>query len=181
MGMEEVKKEILDNARNQAKQQIKEAEKERESIIKSAESRVEAIKERIEKQTDSAIEQYKAMTLAEASSIVKKQRLSLEKELINEVFDAARKELAGISSKKREDHLNRLLKNAGKHFSFSKLYCSKKDIALLKKHKPSETDITGGLILEDNSGELRVDLSYETLLSSIKQNDVSSISKALFG
>lgn len=41
-------------------------------------------------------------------------------------------------------------------------------------------DILGGIILEDKDGEKRIDISYETLLDSIKRDSLSDISKILF-
>jgi V/A-type H+-transporting ATPase subunit E len=181
MGIEEVKKEILDNARDQAKKAIKEAEKERESILKNAESSISSIKEKLDTHADGVISQHKVMVLAEASSIIKKERLAVERALINEVFENAKKELDSLSSKKREGHLLMLLENAKKNFSFTKVYCSRADVPLLKKYNPVVADISGGVILENETGEIKVDLSYETLLDLIKQKELSPITKTLFG
>ncbi len=178
MGIEEVRKEIIDNAKNQARQILKEAEKEKQGILASAETRVNAIKERLDKEAEKSVEQYKIMMLAEATSIAKKQRLSLERDVINEVFEKSKEDILSISSKKREQHLTKIMAKAGKEFA--KIYCSKKDIALMKKYRPSEADILGGLILENKEGDMRLDLSYETLLEKIKQDNVAEIAKILF-
>jgi vacuolar-type H+-ATPase subunit E/Vma4 len=36
----------------------------------------------------------------------------------------------------------------------------------------------GGVLLENNEGDIRVDLTYETLLNSIKQDKVAEITKS---
>lgn len=178
MGIEEVKKEILDNARAQAKLLNKEAEAEKKEIMSAAESRVESIKEKLEKETAKSIEQYRAMAFAEANSQVKKTRLALERDLIEEVFSNVKQELLSLPAKKRESHLKSLSSSLGK--DFSRLYCSKKDIGTMKKFKPEEIDITGGVVLENSEGNVRLDMSYETLLEGIKQENVAEISKTLF-
>jgi vacuolar-type H+-ATPase subunit E/Vma4 len=177
MGIEEVKKEILDNARKQAKQILKEAEREREGILKSAESRVDVIKEKLDREAENTIAQYRTMVLAEANSQVKKQRLVLERELVNEVFKQSKEELKKLNIKKREQHLKKILQSK---FKFNKVYCSIKDSALLKKYKPLQAEIIGGAILENKEGDIRVDVSYETLLKSIKQDNLAEIAKILF-
>lgn len=101
MGIDDVKAEILDNARAQAKALLKEAEKEREAILGSAETRVKEIKSRIEDEADRSIEQYKAMMLAETSSFSKKQRLLLEKSIIDEVFENSKEELRELNAKEK--------------------------------------------------------------------------------
>jgi V/A-type H+-transporting ATPase subunit E len=177
MGIEEVRKEILDNARNQAKEILKEGEKEKKGLLASAETRVDQIKEKLEKEAEKQIEQYKAMMLAEATSQSKRQKLALEKQLLNDVFEEAKQELEKLSSKKKEQHLKKLL---DVDFSYSKVYCSKKDVPLMKKHKPLVKEMLGGVILENKDGDIRVDLSYETFLDNIKQDKVAEITKILF-
>lgn len=179
MGIEEVKKEILDNARAQAKLIMKEAEKERSELLGSAESRIESIKERIEKDAERSISQYRSMTLAESNSIVKKKKLTLERDLIEEVVSLVIAGLDKLPAKKREEHLKKILASQSKEFS--KVYCAKKDLPLVKKSKPAEMDIIGGAVLENNEGNVRLDLSYDTMLSSAKEENVSEIVNLLFG
>jgi len=181
MGIDEVKKEILDNARSESKKLLNEAGKERASLLAAAESRVEVISERLNKEADQIISQHRAMVLAEAASVVKKQRLTMERDAIDEVFENAKVELGRLSPGKRKAHLEGILKNARKNFNFSKVYCSKKDIATMKKYKAAQAEITGGAILEDGSGVVRVDLSYEALLDKIKVKELAGIYKSLFG
>jgi V/A-type H+/Na+-transporting ATPase subunit E len=177
MGIEEVRKEIMDNARNQAKEILKEGEKEKKGLLASAETRVEQIREKLEKEAEKQIEQYKAMTIAEAASQSKRQKLALEKQLLSEVFEEAKLDLDKLSPKKREQHLKKLM---SAEFSYSKIYCSKKDVSIIKKHKPLVKEMLGGVLLENKDGDIRVDLSYETLLGSIKQDKVAEITKILF-
>ncbi len=180
MGIEEVKKEIVSNATAQAKEIIKEGEKEKKLILDSAEDRISSIKETIDKETKSAIEQYSKMMEEETSSFLKKQKLLLEKEVLNEVFERTKEELKNIPQKKRENHIKHLLGIEPNNLKSGKIYCSKKDIAYLKKFSPKETDILGGVVIEDKEGEIRVDASYETFLEEIKKKNLSEISKILF-
>ena len=179
MGLENVKKEILDNARKQAKKITDEAEKERLEILKSVDNKVDEIKDQFERDSVKAIDQYKLMSMAESSSIVKKQKLNLEKDLIKEVFDETKTELKNSKGKKREQLLKKLLARTG--FNYGKIYCAKQDTKVLKKHKADNVNIIGGVILENKDGNVRLDLGYETLLESIKQDYLSEIAKIMFG
>ena len=41
--------------------------------------------------------------------------------------------------------------------------------------------MTGGLIAENKDGTVRVDYSFDTMLQTIKENELQSINKVLFG
>ncbi len=176
MGLEEVKKEILDNARKQAKKIIDEAEAEKKEILKSANKNISNIKAQFDKDAVSNIQQYKLMSRAEIGSIEKKSKLNLEKELIKEVFDRTKDKLKKSTGKKREELFKALIVNT--KFRYSKAYCAKQDAKLLRNSE--NVDIIGGVILENKEGNIRLDLSYETLLESIKQDYLSEIAKILF-
>ncbi len=180
MGIEEVKKEIMSSAKAQAKEILKEGEKERQDILSSAETRVTAIKERLEKETEEAVEKYRLLAVAESTSSAKKQRLSMEKEMIDDVLSKAKEALGRLNQRKREQHLKKILEKAGKEISYGKVYCSKRDLSSIKKGKAVPADIIGGAILENADGSMRVDLSYETILDNLKQEHVSELAKILF-
>ena len=175
MGLEQVKKEILDNARKQADKIISEGEAERDEILKSVDKKIEEVKNQFNRDVVKAVEQYKLMSMAETNSVRKKQKLNLEKDLIKEVFDITKVRLKNSTGKKREKLLRKLL--AKTRFSYSKVYCAKQDLKVVKK--ANSTDIIGGVILENKDGNIRLDLSYETLLDSIKQDNLSEIAKIL--
>ena len=63
----------------------------------------------------------------------------------------------------------------------AKIYCNKKDLKVLKDFKAEAADITGGLIAENKEGTVRVDYSFDTMLQNIKENELQSINKVLFG
>jgi V/A-type H+/Na+-transporting ATPase subunit E len=180
MGIEEVRKEIIEDARNKAKQILKEGEAEKKEIFAAAESNIETAKGTIEKDAASIIAQHKSKQMAEVNSAAKKQRLLLEKELIDEVFGTAAGQLDKLSPKQREKHLNKILAFAGKNISGLQIHCSEKDAALLKKHKPQISEIRGGAVIEDTEGSTRLDISYEQLLGEIRQEELDKITKILF-
>ncbi len=177
MGLEDVKKEILDNARKHAKKITDEAEKERLDILESVDKNIDEIKNQFDRDSKKAIEQYKLMSMAESGSTIKKQKLNLEKDLIKEVFDETKIRLKNSTGKKREQLLKKLL--ARTKFDYGKVYCAKQDTKVLSKSE--NVDIIGGVILENKDGDVRLDLSYETLLESIKQDYLSEIAKIMFG
>ena len=175
MGINEVKKEILNNAKKEAKRIIETAEVEKKTVVEASESRVIEIKIQLEGEMKRSIELYENLIMAEANSMVKKQRLNLEKEIINKVFNDAKEELSNLSKSERESHIKKLLKNSD---GYSMVYCAEKDLSITKNAQ--KIDISGGIVLENKEGEIRLDLSYETLLESVKQKKLSEVANLLF-
>jgi V/A-type H+/Na+-transporting ATPase subunit E len=177
MAIEDVRREILDNAKNEAKSILKEAESVNKEVMDAAKAQVDSIKKQTEEETKIAIENYKTRVLAETNSGLKKQRLQLEKNLIQEVFDDALHKLEKLDVKARSKHVTNLVES---NKEYGVVLCSKKDESNFKSYKPTVIDITGGVILEDKNGEIRLDLSYETMLSSIKNDSLSEVAQILF-
>ncbi len=179
MGINEVKEEILNNARQSAEEIIKEAEKEKALLENSANNQIQEIKKKLDSEAESAISQYRTMALAKAKGILRKEKLSLESEMINKVFQKAKEKLKDLPESKRKAHISALAK---KSEGLEKAYCSKKDINIAKKlvKEAIEKDMLGGLIFEDSKGEIRIDLSYEAMLEDIKKEKIKEIAEMLF-
>lgn len=179
MGLDEVKQEILNNAKKQAKKIIEDAEKERDSLINNANEQIKELKNKIDEEIKITIEQYKSMVFTETSAFLKKQKLNLEKNLVDEVFENVKKNLNELQEKKRKEHLLKILDKFSSK-EFNKIYCSEKDIKLLEKYSPKKENILGGIIFENNAGEVRIDFSYDSLLDEIKKEYISNVSKIVF-
>ncbi|MEM3373595.1 MAG: V-type ATP synthase subunit E family protein [Candidatus Woesearchaeota archaeon] len=181
MGLDELKAEIINNAKKQAEKINKEAEKEKEIIMNSAEQRIKEIKSKIDEETKNSLEQYKTYILTEINSTIKRKKLMMEKQIIDTVFEKVYEELKNLDKKNREEHIKKIL---SKYNNYKKVYCSESDYNIVKKYlksyEPKVIDIIGGLILEDDNGETRINLSYEEILNDIKKKYLLEISKKLF-
>ena len=51
----------------------------------------------------------------------------------------------------------------------------------MKEFNAKAVDIIGGLIAENKDGTVRVDYGFDTMLQNIKENELQSINKVLFG
>ncbi|MEM2138813.1 MAG: V-type ATP synthase subunit E family protein [Candidatus Woesearchaeota archaeon] len=177
MGFDEFKSEILNNAKKQAEKTINEAESERKKILENTNEKIKELKSKIDEETKYAIENYKQTIMTDLNSMNKKMSLNLEKELIEKVFELAREKLEKLSEKKRQQHIDKILKSFKE---YKNINCSEKDYDYVKKYKPLRNNILGGLILEDENQETRINVSYDELLNEIKKDNISEISKILF-
>ena len=180
MGLEAVKEEIIMNARKQEEALLAEARQKAAEIIKDAEKEIEMFREKSEAETKRLMEIIKKQELASAKLESKKMLLEAKKQLIGQVFAEAQKKIDALDAKKREAYLKKLLEKAKNDIEVAKVYCNKKDAKLLKGVDVEAVDMIGGLIAENKDGTVRVDYSFESMLQSIKESELQSISKILF-
>lgn len=180
MGLETVKEEILNSAKEQSNSLIAEARKEANSIMKEAEKKIEEMREKNESETKRMTEIIKKQESASADLENKKMLLEAKKQIIESVFIEARKKLESLDDKKREAYLKKLLEKAKNDIEIAYVYCNKKDSKFLKGFNVETVDVIGGLMAENREKTVRVDYSFETILEIIKENELQNISKTLF-
>ena len=180
MGLESVKEEILNNAKEQAASLIAEARKDANAMQKEAEKRVEEAKEKIETETKRMIDIIKKQEFASVESENKKMLLEAKKEVIESVFSQAKKTLESIDDKQRDKYIKKILERTKNEIEIAYIYCNKRDIKFLKGLNVEPVNIIGGLMAENREKNIRVDYSFETILQNIKDNELQNLSKILF-
>jgi V/A-type H+-transporting ATPase subunit E len=181
MGLEAVKEEILDSAREHADSILSEARKESNKTAREAEKKIAEMQQKADAGEKKTIESIKRQELASAELENKKMLLEAKKQLIESAFEEAGKKLELLDDKKRESYIKKLLEKAKNDIELGHAYCSKKDAKFLKGLNAEPIDIIGGLVAENKEKIIRVDYSFETLLDSIKESELQSINKILFG
>lgn len=181
MGLETVKEEILNSAKEQSNSLIAEARKGANRITNEAEKKIEALKEKSEAETKKMLDTIKRQELASAELENRKILLEAKKQVIEKVFDEARKKLESLDDRKREIYMKKLLEKAKNEIEPMYYYCNKKDSKFLKGFDVVAFDMLGGLTAENKEKTIRIDHSFETILQSIKENELQNISRLLFG
>ncbi|MDD4985592.1 MAG: V-type ATP synthase subunit E family protein [Dehalococcoidales bacterium] len=191
-GMDKIGEAILDKVKVEADGIIAEAEAKANQEIEQAKqqqlARLEEEKSRILRQAG------EEATRIEAQATVKaRQELSRAKsDVINVIIDRVRKELA--TGSRDEGSLVSLLKEASALLGTAKgrVYLSAKDIGRIKKAlagdkglaarivEVKEYDCSGGVIVEDVEGKIRIDDTYETRLEILLPRLLPEIGRELF-
>ena len=109
MGLETVKEEIIRSAEKEAEGLIKNAREEAAEIIGGAKKKIEEIHEKESAEMKKSIETLKKQELASAELENKKMLLEAKKQLVEEVFSEAEKNLNKLGSKEREAYIKKLL------------------------------------------------------------------------
>jgi V/A-type H+-transporting ATPase subunit E len=181
MGLEEVKEEIIRKAKDTAEEIISEGRKEAERIADEAKEKIRAKRKEIEAELKKIESAIKKKEIASSELEIKKMFLEEKKRAIENVFGEAKKKLGTLGESQRKEHVRRLIEKAQKEIDVACIYCNKKDKKFIKDFRVAEDDILGGIIAEDEKGDVRVDYSYETILGNVKERYLQNIGKILFG
>ncbi|MBI2660108.1 hypothetical protein HYX07_03010 [Candidatus Woesearchaeota archaeon] len=181
MGLESVKEEILNSAKEQANSLIAEGRKEASRISKETEKKIEELQRKSEEETKKTLDMIKRQELASAELDSKKAVLEARKQSIENVFEEAKKKLGILDDKRREQIMKKLLDRAKNEIEAASIYCSKRDAKFFKGLTVHAIDIIGGLVAENKEGTIRIDYSFDTILQSIKEGELHNVNKILFG
>ncbi len=191
-GMEKISEAILGKVRAEAQDIAKEAEEKARERIEKAKGQQEA---RLEEEKNKLIEEAKeeATRILAQSSITARQELLLAKtRIIDEIINGVKKTFSEISGD--ESSLLNLIKEAINALDIDKarIYVSPKDVSSVRKSLKGdkkladriseirEFDGTGGVIVEDIDGKIRIDNTYDTRLEMLLPKLLPEIGKELF-
>ena len=184
MGLEEVKKEILEKAKSEADRIINEGKKEAEKIMDETSRKIKEYRENVNNDTKKLLDIMERKEIAGAEFDVKKMKLDKKKEMIDRAFSNVVGRLRRIPEKKRETLIRKLIEKAKKEIDVKYVYASKDDRKIIEKIpsvKYREADISGGIIAENEDGSISIDYSYEEILDGIKKENLQEIASKLFG
>jgi V/A-type H+/Na+-transporting ATPase subunit E len=193
MGMDKIKDAVISKVQLEAREITDQAERKAQDEMERAREQREA---RFEDEKGKLIAEVRgdaARILAEAS-IKERQKLAGTKaEIIAELVNGIREQLAGARSD--DSHLLSLIREAAGGLEAAKvrIYVSSRDAGTARKLvegdkglsgsivEIKESDFLGGVIAEDIDGKLRIDNTYETRLEMLLPRLLPQISRDLFG
>ncbi|MBU3902184.1 MAG: V-type ATP synthase subunit E [Candidatus Thermoplasmatota archaeon] len=172
-------KEIMDNANNEAENIRKRNEKETGKMI-----------EKIRQAYENDAETVKNTILSGAKIESKRIQLQVREDIINECFIRAEKNLANMDGGVYEKFLDRIIREGvdvvGEN---TVMRCAEKDITVVKKIASSLNagidknflNTTRGVIIESKDGKIRVDNTFDGILSRNKESVRKEVAEILFG
>jgi V/A-type H+-transporting ATPase subunit E len=182
MGLEQVKAEILQKAKKEAVDIAKNAEAEAAKAAKDTAAELAAYVKEKEESFRKAEDVMKRKGLAQMGLDLKKLLLEAKKDTINHAFDAAKRKLHALPAAKKNEMLESIFMKAKKEIDAAVVYCNPHDAILLKDKgvELKSADLFGGVIAENRDETIRIDLSYETILESIRNENLQEVSAELF-
>lgn len=191
-GMEKISEAILDKVKVEAESIIREAKDRASREIEQAKRQLAA---RLEEEKGKMLQEARgeATRIAAQASVKARQELSRAKaDVVQEIISGVKKALSGTASDK--SLLIGLIKEATDTLGINKgrVYVSPENVSAVKKLlekdrelaskivETKEHDSTGGIIVEDIDGRIRIDNTYETRLEMLLPRLLPGIGKELF-
>ncbi len=182
MGLDQVKYEIIGHAEAEAKGLLAEAKGQVKRELEAAHTLVDQFEAELrageEKESAALEKKYAASMKMQAKKILFQKR----KEILTELFAATREGLVKLPQAERQKMMMVLFQQAKTQCPVGTVYCAKQDIFIAKKlwKEAVATNILGGIIVENPTGTLRIDYSFDTLLQELEEKKLQEVAKLLF-
>jgi V/A-type H+-transporting ATPase subunit E len=192
MGLEAVIEELREKGRKEAEKIRAESRQDTDQILAAANRRVAEIKLAAEAESERQISHIVAQEISAANLLVKREILNSQKELLDQVYESTRAEIARFPESFHREAIKKLLTEAAKEIPKGRIHCNARDVASAKvviAENPQfsgfmigdPVDIDGGILVEGEGGELQIDLSYRTFLAKVWESGLKDASDILFG
>lgn len=176
MGLEDVTEDILNEAEQKSNQIMEEAEEEAEEIIEEAEEEAEQIKQETEEEIEEKKESFSRKSLSNARMKAKELKLGEKQEQLDQVFDRFHEKIENLDEDERENFVENCRDKA--NFKVGKVIGSAEfEDAVSGDFEEKEV---GGIILESEDGERRMDFTFKRIAKNYRENLRKDVSEVLF-
>jgi V/A-type H+-transporting ATPase subunit E len=180
MGLEVVVKAVLAKGEEEANH-IKQEGIEEANVIKTdAEIMARNILAEKREHTAEQIEHKKSMEAASTNLEMKRGLLNVQKEILDETYEDAKRALLALPESERETILKSLLES---QTEFQRVYSNKQDEPIVRRIAQLEyggnINCVGGIMLENDDGTVTRDLTFESILESVRENSLKQVSEIL--
>jgi V/A-type H+-transporting ATPase subunit E len=190
MSLDTVVEDIRDEARARASEIREEAEEQADELIAEAEADAEEIRDERATEVEATIEQEREQKVSSAKLEAKQARLEARRDVLEEVHDAVEEELATLEDDTREELTRELLDAAATEFDDDAdvvVYGRPEDDDLLESladeygyEHAGEYDCLGGVVVESEASRVRVNNTFDSVLSDVWDDNLREISERLF-
>ncbi len=191
MGLEAVLEEIRDKGKKEADAIRAESQQDADRILAEANRKVAGIKGDAEDASAKQATRIVSQEISAANLLVKREILNTQKELLDDVFESTRSEIAKLPESFHREAIKKLLSEAKKEIPRGTIHCNARDVAaakavLAEKEFSGYTlgepvDIDGGILIEGEGNELQIDYSYRTFMNKVWESGLKDESDLLFG
>ncbi len=192
MGLEAVVSDIRQKGKQEAEAIRAETQRDVSDILQAAQAQVEEIKLDTERQVREQTARIIDLEVSSANLVVKRQILNTQKELLDQVYRQTLSAVGNLPESFHRGALKKLLVQVASEIPQGVVRVNSRDLpaarqllagdpALAGYRLGEPVDIEGGIIVESESGDIKVDLSYRTFLDQIWESGLKDASDILFG
>ena len=184
-GLANVTQEILKVAQDKAKAVQEQASAEVARIAGDAASKIAEIEEKEAKKRTEEVERLKRQEISSAELESKKIVLAKKKDVLARAFNETLSDLENAPAEKKLAQYKAMVKAVKGIIDNPKAIMSDRDSFTAEDLGVSSVEkdsrIKAGLILRSEDGQVEVDMQYSTILQSIWNREIKTVSSILFG
>ena len=181
MGLEVVVKDVLARGEEEANRIRQEGTDEANALIRGAENTARQILEERREQAVQQIERRKKTEKYPARILkLNEQYSNAKKELLDKAYNEALGALAALSEPERETIIKKQLES---HTDSKRVFSNKSDESIVRRITELEYGGTipcsGGVVLENEDGTVIHDLTFDTLIRSVRETSLKQLIEIL--
>ncbi len=180
MGLDEVRKEIADEASRKAEEIFAQARDEADRIFDEMQRKIVEQRDAAKARTDALISTLERREISAAEFDARKMMLDTKKSLIDEAMSKARERIAKWDDRKRADVIKKLAAKAKQEIELAIIAANPKDKKHVKEQDFESADIIAGIIGRTKDGRVSVDYSVDEMLRSIRDKKLSDMGRIIF-
>jgi V/A-type H+-transporting ATPase subunit E len=192
IGLDALVKQIRENGRAETEKVKAEAKADSDQVLTAAAKRSETIKLTAEAEVQKQSSHIVSQDVSAANLLVKRELLNTQKALLDQVYEATRKEIIDLPESFHREAIKKLLNDAKTEIPAGTVSCNARDVAALKAviagdagfskfRVGTPVDIDGGILVEGEGAALQIDYSYRTILAKVWESGLKDASDILFG
>jgi V/A-type H+-transporting ATPase subunit E len=192
MGLEAVVEEIREKGRSEAEKIRAASKQEVDTILAAANKKAGEIKLAAEEESVKQSAHIVSQEVSAANLLVKRELLNTQKALLDQAYEAVRKDITALPESFHREAIKKLLAEAKKEIPNGKVSCNARDVAAAKAVIAEDpgfsgfrlgepVNIDGGILIEGDGAELQIDYSYRTFLLKVWESGLKDASDILFG
>jgi len=181
MGKSTVADKVIEDAKKIAKEYDEQLEEKKKTKLQDIENILDKLNL---KKKESLKDKLSLLSRTETSKTnleIKRKRLKMEQEVLEEIFVTTKTKLDIIESKKREIILKKLISVAELEYIFSNIKDEKQVRKLVGEKYKGNINMVGGISTGDSTGKIKEDFTFEAILGYVFENNIKEIRDILFG
>ncbi len=185
MTLDNVAREIVAQARQQAAETEAQAQTERARILEKAKADARAEEERLARETAEITAELRQIERSGVHLAVHKARMQTKKDVLDDLFDNVRAEITALDAATREKLVSSLCQQALSELPDAKFaFANETDATAVKKNKAlafsGTLPIEGGVIVENEERNIRVNKTFEQILHKIREDQLHEVAQRVF-
>lgn len=180
MGLDEIKQQLINDAKQEAQKIEHETEEQIKKIEEEATKTKNELKAKAQKELHETTEILRKRKIAQTKFESQRKKLNVKKQAIEQTIEETINTVTKMSEQDKTSLLQTLLEMAQQEIEVETVYVNKNDQKLIKFPKVISTEIEGGLIAENKDKTISVNYSIESMLERIKEQKLTQIGEELF-